>query len=302
MNKKITTSRCREYLTNFYKRRSIIALCSGLFTLILSFYAIIAGVIRTVETLGINGFSSFFYFTMISNTLAAFSVAFVIPFAVDGIKRKNFVLPKWVAEFNYISATSITIMLVFVLFFMSWASPYDAFGGSINIILHVFCPTFILLSFFQIENKYIYSIKDCFIGCLPFFIYIIIYFIEVVLIGEENGGWKDLYRIQEFTSPLLAIPLLLLFGFFISWLIAMISNYLTKKREERMFLNWKKDINPLEAKIEAYGLGNMIGQKINEDNMLIPLDILDYLAQKSNTKTEDLIKSYIVGLTNIQSK
>ena len=143
MKENLVTNRSRDYVTNFYKRRSVIALCSGVFTLALSFYGIIAGTLRTVEMLGINGFSSFFYFTMIANTLAAFSISFAIPFAVEGIKKQRFVLPKWIALLNFVSTTSITIMLAFVLFFMSWVSPYDAFGG-INLIMHVFCPTFIL--------------------------------------------------------------------------------------------------------------------------------------------------------------
>ena len=234
MKENLTIKRSHDYLTNFFKRRSFIALFSGILTLALSFYGIIAGVIRTMELLGENGFSSFAFYTMISNTLAACSVAFIIPFAVEGIKKGRFVLPKWVAVMHFLSTTSIIIMMFFVLAFMSWASPYDAFGGS-NLIMHIFCPILILISFFQIENRYIYSVKDRFIGCIPFCIYIIIYFIEVVIIGEANGGWTDIYHIQEYMSPAIAIPLLLMLGLCISWTVAVISNYFTKIREKKIY-------------------------------------------------------------------
>ena len=268
--------------------------------MILSFYGIIAGVIRTVERMKVNGFFAFAFFTMIANILAALSVAFIIPFAVEGIKKKRLVLPKWIAIFHYISTTSVAIMLVFVLAFISWSSPYDAFGDS-NLVMHIFCPILILLSFFQIENRYTYTKKDYFIGCIPLYIYEIVYYIEVVLIGEENGGWKDIYRVQEHLPPIVAMLSLVLLGLGTSYLIAVISNYLTKKRESKMFDYWnKKDIDPIEAKIEAYGLGNAMSKVKDENTIMIPIDILDYLSKKSNINTDELIKSYVTGLISYQ--
>ena len=224
-------------------------------------------------------------------------MAFIIPFAVEGIKKKHFVLPKWVILLHYISTTSVAIMFFFVLSIMSWTSPKTAFGGP-NIIVHIFCPILIVISFFQIENGYRYTTKDRFIGCLLYYIYMIIYFIEVIIIGKSNGGWPDLYHILEYVSPVLALPLLLLFGTAISWLVACVSNYLTKKREERMFFQWKDDIDPVEAKIEAYGLGNMMSKIKDENSMEIPLNILNYLAKKSHINTDDLIKAYLTGVLN----
>ena len=286
-----------DYLTKFFRRRSVIALCSGILTLVLAFNGIVAGVIRTIEVINANGFLSFIYYTMIANTLAMCSIAFIIPFAVDGIKKRRFVLPKWVAMLHYLAATSISIMMVFVLAFMSWASPENAFGGS-NLIMHIFCPILILISFFQIENRYIYSLKDRFIGCIPFYIYLIVYFVEVIIVGEENGGWPDIYQIHEHMLPALAIPILMALGLAVSWLIASISNFLTKKREEKMFENWKKDIDPIEAKIEAYGLGNMMSQINNKNSTVIPLDILGYIAKKANMDVNELIMPYVKGLIN----
>lgn len=295
MKDNLKVKKSHDYLTNFFRHYSIIALCSGICSLILSFYGIIAGVIRTVERMKVNGFFAFAFFTMIANILASLSVSFVIPFAVDGIKKKRFVLPKWIAILHFISTTSIAIMLFFVLAFISWASPYDAFGDS-NLVMHIFCPILILISFFQIENRYTYTVRDCIIGCIPIYIYEIVYYIEVVLIGEANGGWKDIYHVQEHLPPIIAILLLMLLGLVTSFLIAAISNYLTKKREYKMFHYWEqKDIDPIEAKIEAFGLGNAMSMIKDENNIMIPIDILDYLSKKSNINKDELIKSYVTG-------
>ena len=185
MNENTSVKKGHDYLTNLFGHRSFVALCSGICTLVFSFYGILAGVIRSFRLVGKNGFFSFAYFTMIANTLAALSVAFIIPYAVEGIKTKRFVLPKWVILFHYISSTSIAIMMTFVLVFVSWSSFYDAFGG-INFIMHVVSPTFILLSFFQIENGYLYTIKDRFIGCIPFFLYIIVYMLKLLSLVKQT--------------------------------------------------------------------------------------------------------------------
>ena len=301
MRKKILNKEGNNYLTNFFRCRSIIALCCCISTMILAFIGIISGVIRTIEVVKINGFYSFIFFTMISNTLALCSVAFVVPYAVDGIKKKRFILPKWVAVMHYISVSSITIMMAFVVIFISWIAPNDAFGGS-NLITHVFCPILILISFFQIENNYIYSVKDRFIGCIPICIYIVLYFFEVVVIGEKNGGWPDIYHIQDYTSPAIAMCIVFVLGLSVTWIIASISNYFTKIREKKMFKYWKKDVDVEDAKKEAYRIGNMMS-KIKDKNCIdIPLDILECIAKKSNQNINDLVMSYIKGLISGQQE
>ena len=41
--------------------------------------------------------SLFYYFTVLSAILSAAGAAFMIPYAVDGARKKRFTLPKWVA-------------------------------------------------------------------------------------------------------------------------------------------------------------------------------------------------------------
>ncbi len=70
-----------------------------------------------------------------------------------------------------------------------------------------------------------------------------------------------------------------------------------------MFNYWKEnDIDPIEAKREAYGLGNEMSKIKDENNIMIPIDILDYLSKKSNTNIDELIKSYVTGLIYCQKE
>ena len=284
-----------DYVTRLMKRRSVIALCAGILTVILSFYGIIAGVNKTNIELGKNGFLSFIYFTMISNTLAMLSAAFTIPFAVEGIRKKRFTLPRWIALMHYSATVSVTIMLLCVLSFISWVSSDDAFGGA-NIVTHIFCPALILISFFQIENEYIYTMKNQSLGMIPLCLYIIAYFIEVTLIGEANGGWPDIYHVKDFLPYYLAIPILFLFGLGTSFVIRIFSNRLTDIRRTNMFSLWKEDAEPSEVCREAYNLGVMIGLKGEKNNLQIPYDVLEYLAKKYGLNVDELTKPFMKGI------
>ena len=287
----------REYMVGLLKRRSIAALVCGILTLILAFYGITAGVIKTITVRNENGFFSFIFYTMLSNTLAALSVAFIIPFAVEGIRKSRFTVPGWTAVFHYMAATSITVTMVFVLAFMSWVSPEDAFGGA-NKATHVICPILILISFFQMETGHIYTLKDRLLGIIPFSIYMIIYYIEVVAIGQAAGGWPDIYHIMEYAPPILALLILLLIAFGVSSAIAAFSNYLTKRRIKAVFRYWKEDAEPVEVRIEAFGLGRAAGMNGEKNNIYIPFDILEYLAKKYGLDDEDLMRPFVRGLLN----
>ena len=285
----------REYLTVLLRRRSIIALCCGILILALSFYSIIESVNLTFNKLKENAFVSFTYFTLISNTLAALATAFVLPFAVEGIRKKRFILPKWVAVIHFAAAASIAYVMFFVLAFMSWISPVDAFGGP-NTVTHIICPLLIIISFFQIENGHIFTMKDRLVGIIPFGVYAVVYFIEVVAIGESNGGWPDLYHVQEYIPAAAAIPFLLLLCFGVSNAVAIVSNRITKKRNENTFASWSKDLDPVEVKIEAFAIGRMAGQGSEPGSIPIPYDILLYLAKRYDLEPDELMKPFVKGL------
>ena len=290
-----TKDSIREHLTVLLRRRSVIALCCGILTLILSFYGIIAGVNRMTAVFHKNGFTSFAYYTMLSNAFAALSIAFVFTYTIEGIRKKRFTLPAWVAVVHYTATVTITITMVFVLGFISWSAPDEAFGGA-NLVTHVLCPPLILISFFQIESGYLYTWKDRLLGIVPFVLYLIVYFIEVVVIGEANGGWEDLYQIQEHLSPFLAIPLLLLLAFGTSVAVALLSNCLTRKRNKKVYMLWHEDLDPVEVRIEAYGFGRMASRYGEKDSIEIPYDILKCLAERYHLKTEDVMKPFVKGL------
>lgn len=59
---------------------------------------------------------------------------------------------------------------------------------------------------------------------------------------------------------------------------------------------WRQDLDPIEVRIEAYGLGRMISRHSDEQSIQIPYDILKFLAERYHLKIEDLMKPFVKGL------
>ena len=260
----------REYMTGLMKKRSIIALCSGILELIFVFFALMMGFNKMTFIYGANIFKSYIYFTMISNTMAAISVAFVIPFAVEGIRKSRFILPEWVSVLLFVSTSSISTVLVLIACMLRYAPPDKTIGYG--------------------------GLYDRILACLPFCIYMILYYIMVVVVGKERGGWDDIYEITDYINPFAGILIGTVVAYTMSLLISKLSNYLTRKRIEKKYCFWGKDVDPTEALIEAYGLGIMTAKNMDMETIDIPYDILEELAKRYDIAPSRMFQSFLKGL------
>lgn len=107
----------------------------------------------------------------------------------------------------------------------------------------------------------------------------------------------DIYRVREFLSPWLAFPAMLL-AFCVSCLVAALSNLLTRKRRSSMFRHWTADTDPVEVRVEAYGLGRMAGMSGEKSRVQIPFDILEHLAEQYRIPADQLTRPFMTGVLN----
>lgn len=234
------------------------------------------------------------YFTTISNILTALAGSFIMPYAISGIRRKRFVLPKWLSMFHYSGVICITLVFIFMLLIIL---PYDkefALGGP-NFFLHVICPIAIIVSYFMVESHYDYSKREVLKCMIPFFIYSIVYVVMVTR-GPENGGWKDLYKLNTFVPFAVTVPATYVVVFVIAILIKKLSDILYIKREKDLISSWKEDADSVEVKIEVYGLGRYYGLHGDKNNLSVPLDIIESLAKHYDMNVKDLYNVYTKGL------
>ena len=290
-NKSIKT---REYLINAQKWRSVISLIACVVTYALSVFSIVASLIMyTEENWKISDF--FRYFTTLSNMVTGIAAGFIIPFAINGIRKKRFIYPHWLSMMHYSGTIATTMTMVFAIFFILPFDPEFAIGGY-NFFLHLVCPIAILESFQLVESGRGLSRKDTLICLIPFFLYTWLYLIMVVFIGKENGGWEDLYMLNTFVPFYISMPLVWSMAYFIAFLIRLSYNRLIATRKKKLFHSWRSDLEPVEINIEVYGLGRYNGLTGEKADLNIPYDILEAIADRYSMNIESLIKTYTAGL------
>ena len=283
----------KEYMISLYRWRSILALLACVVTLIMAVIALSENIIydARIDRVGY----SFKYFTVITNVMIALAASCIIPYAIDGIRKKRFSYPKWVALIHYSGTICTTITMIFAVLFISRFDRYLAFGGY-NLIYHVICPIAILISFMLVESGHEFGIHESIFCLLPFTLYAIIYSIQVLMIGEENGGWADLYKFITLTPVSFSLPAMFMMAIVVSAGIAKIYNYLSRYRKNRMHDRWPKDASEVEVKIEVYGLGRYMGMHEDVNNASLPMDILLDMASYYNLNQNDLIRAYTKGM------
>jgi hypothetical protein len=284
----------RQYLVSIHKWRSQIALFACVVTLLCSIVAINASMLYYVEN-DLQFSETFHYFTTLSNMLTALASSFIIPFAINGIRNKRFILPKWLSMLHYSGTICTTLVFFFAMVFIL---PYDrefAIGGN-NFYLHLVCPIAVFISFLLVESRWRYSRREVLICLIPFILYSFVYVLMVVVKGAANGGWEDLYMLNTFVPIYVSFPALWLIAYGIAFLIKKLSDLLNRKREEKMFASWQKDADPVAVRIEIYGLGRYYGLHGDRYNLSVPLDILESVAEHYSMSAEELYGVYTKGL------
>ncbi len=285
----------RHYIINLQKNRSLVALISCLVSLFLTICCITIGFIKYARA-GVKPLDLLQYFTIDANAITAFATAMIIPYAIDGFRKKRFYCPRWAVMFYYCGAVCTTLIMIFATCVISLFDFEMAFRGT-NFYLHAICPILILISFFLIESYYSISKKDVLKCMLPVLIYAIVYIYKVIILGVENGGWEDIYYFTKNAPPLVSFIAMMIITYLVALLVRFIYNKLSKSRIMKLSDNlWNDDVSDVEIKIELFGLGRYMGKKENRVYATLPLDIISIISDKYNIKKEDLIAAFSKGM------
>ena len=187
------------------------------------------------------GIRTFCMFTVNSNILAAVSSFAVIPYAIDGIRKKEYVLPNWVVVFMMTGTTAVALTFLVSLFILSPVKGFVLIFTGSRFFLHGVCPVLNILAFCLFITSHKVKVRETFFSLIPVAIYATVYFIMVVVITEANGGWDDFYgfatRIPFWVSAILILPL----TFGIATLVRLWHNssFVKRRRNEaQIFLDY----------------------------------------------------------------
>ncbi len=280
----------KKYLIALEETRSIVALIAS----ILIFLCTLASVFIMIGETEEGGESALHFFTVLSNLLSAAGAAFMLPFAVEGIRKKRFVLPRWLVVFQYAGAASVAITMVSFFLLILPTQGMGAWDG-ISPWLHIVTPTATVILFQCVETRVTFRRRDLFLSLIPFWTYAAVYSVMVVFIGKERGGWNDFYLTMAFWSPWISFFLMLALGFAVSLLLFVVHNKHAAQSLKRISKAWSDDLEPTELLIEAFGLGRYIGSRCPPEELTVPLDIFAAMEERFGISVERLTKAYVKG-------
>ncbi len=144
-----------------------------------------------------TGFDSYKFFTTDSNILAGLTALVMIPFEIQILRGKRKKLPHFAEVLKYIGMTSVmlTFLTVMILLLPLYDIKYLLLGTAFY--MHVAGPLAMLVTFIFLETDSKIKLSESFLTLLPCVLYGAVYFIEVVIIGEANGGWMDFYTFNR---------------------------------------------------------------------------------------------------------
>jgi hypothetical protein len=237
------------------------------------------------------GLKTFRMFTVLSNMLVGVASAMTIPFAVDGIRQRNYHLPRWIVNLTYMSVNCISLTFLVALTILS---PRAGFAQIMidgkNLFLHTVVPIIAIVSFLFVNAYHTVKFKTAFLAILPVFIYAMVYLISAIIIGEENGGWRDHYRFEELMPWYYVLPIMLLLSFGIACLLRVIHNYMHRRDKlatERYYQTVAEyDLPTIEEAIQKLANDNKandVGGEVIVPRRIIKIFEKKYQSNKSLT-------------------
>ena len=243
------------------------------------------------------GIRTFCMFTVNSNILAAISSFVIIPYAIDGIRKKEYVLPDWVVIFMMMGTSSVALTFLISLFVLSPVKGFVLIFSGSRFFLHGVCPILNILAFCVFVTSHKIKLKQSIFALIPVTIYAIIYFFMVVVITEERGGWADFYgfatKIPVWVSATLILPL----TFGIVTLIRLWHNHSfvnRRKNEAKIFLNY---FEGKEAKEILFEMGKARAKIQPDNDVTVPVPVIKKILffTESDMNINDACKFYLDG-------
>ena len=286
--------------TNRMRCRVAVVSCSLLSFLV--FLAVCDQLLSTPDAIVQEvGWKSYHMFTILANMFAGIAAALCIPYAVDGLRYDNYHLPRWVVNVLYMATTGVALtFLIAVTVLSPMTSYYRMILYSNNILFHTINPIIAILLFIFINSDHKVSFRSTFLAIAPVVLYAALYFVLVFVIGEENGGWRDHYQIQDITQyvplPLVVLGMVLI-AFAVALLLRTAHNSVHKKRKKQTVSYYQSagefDCPSIDSAIEALAARNRSRDPGGE--LTVPRRILGMMEEKykSDLPLGELCRMYI---------
>jgi hypothetical protein len=261
------------------------------------FISIVINLLSTpTEAVEEVGLKTFRMFTVLSNMFVAITAAMSIPFAVDGIRQKNYHLPRWIVNLTFASVTCITLTFLITVFILSPKSGFVLMMATGSFLfMHTLVPIISIVSFLFINIYHNVKFKTTFYALIPVLAYAVTYIVSVMIIGEENGGWRDHYHFLELMPWYCVFVIVMLLTFGIANLLRAVHNRMHKRDKaatERYYQNAPEyDLPTIEEAIVTLARENKKNDAGGE--VIVPRRIIKFFENKYQSQKP---LSYLCGV------
>ncbi len=278
------------------RRQCMLALISAIIVVICVFIGVTMNLTTIYdENFDHMGIRTFCMFTVNSNILAAISMAMIIPYTVDGIRKNNYHLPRWVTVLTFLGVTAVTLTFLISLFILSPAKGFRLIFSGSRFFLHGVCPilAFVAFCFFMSEQRV--SFTDANIAVFPVLIYAILYYVMVVVIGEEKGGWNDFYGFATHIPVWIPVLLIMPLTFGIASLIRYLHNRSYRKRKESEAAWFQRTFADADLREIVVSMARIQSSVIKNRDILIPKRVISIMVENNggNCTLEELCELYL---------
>ena len=144
-----------------------------------------------------NGWESFLFFTTDANILTAIASIIVAFYDIRILRGKAYSIPKYAELLKFVGVVSLmlTFATVMIMLIPLYGAAYEL--GGTNCHMHLGAPMMSLISFWFCEKRSKITVAESLLGLLPTSIYAAVYYVMVIAIGAENGGWIDFYAFNQ---------------------------------------------------------------------------------------------------------
>ena len=289
-------------INNFQKTHSVqswLNLIFSVFIVVCIFVAIVMNLLKAptelVEEVGIKTFRMY---TVLSNMFVGITISMTIPFAVDGIRYRNYHLPRWVVNLIFVSTTCITLTFIISTTLLSaFAGFKEIMLTGTNLFLHTIVPILTIVGFLFINTYHNIKFKATLYPLIPISIYAIIYLISAIFIGQENGGWRDHYHFNEVIPWYYVFVLVFALAFGLSNLLRYVHNHMHRRDKLANEIYYQTapeyDLPTIEEAIIKLAQENK--QYDAGGELVVPRRIINFLEKKyqSGKSMAELSKIYI---------
>ncbi len=137
------------------------------------------------------------YFTVQSNLIAALTALLMLYFNIESLVTGHAAVPYWMSVFKFTGATAVMLTFTVVMTLLTPAVGLKLLLEGGSLYMHLITPLVAALTFIVFECTNTLDWYSLLFAIIPVVYYAILYFVMVVIVKEDRGGWQDFYGFNK---------------------------------------------------------------------------------------------------------